>query len=62
MHHWLVEKNNHNALHAIFDCYERAERHLKQVIPDYVSRGYFMDKTLTPDSFEIIPAPTNRKK
>lgn len=53
---WLVEKANHLALHAIFDSQQSAERHLREVIPDYCARGLFMDKTLTPDSFEIIPA------
>jgi hypothetical protein len=50
----LVEKKNHNALHALFDIRERAERHLREVIPDYVKRGLFSDKTLRADSFEII--------
>ena len=50
----LVEKKNHNALHALFDSRERAERHLQVVIPGYVKRSLFSDKTLTADSFEII--------
>lgn len=50
----LVEKANHYAVHALFDSKERAERHLALNIPDYCKRGYFMDKTLTPESFEII--------
>ena len=50
----LVEKQNHNALHALFDTRVRAEQHLRVVIPDYVRRGFFSDKTLTADSFEII--------
>lgn len=50
----LVEKKNHNALHALFDTRDRAERHLNEVIPDYVARSLFMDKSLTADSFEII--------
>ncbi len=52
--HKLVEKNNHLAVHALFDTLDRAERHLSVVIPDYVARGFFMDKSLTADSFEII--------
>jgi hypothetical protein len=43
------------ALHAIFDSRDSAERHLRDVIPDYCARGLFMDKTLRPESFEIIP-------
>ena len=50
----LVEKKNHNAMHALFDTRDRAERHLQVVIPNYVNRGLFSDKTLTANSFEII--------
>jgi hypothetical protein len=50
----IVEKNNHLALHGIFDSRERADRHLTVVIPGYVSKSYFMDKTLTSDNFEVI--------
>jgi hypothetical protein len=50
----IVEKRDHLALHGLFDSKERAERHLTVVIPVYVARSYFMDKTLTPDDFEVI--------
>jgi hypothetical protein len=50
----IVEKRDHLAVHGIFDSRERAEHHLTQIIPLYVSWSYFMDKTLTADSFEII--------
>lgn len=50
----IVEKKNHLAVHGLFDSKERAERHLKEVIPVYVAKSYFMDKTLIADSFEII--------
>lgn len=50
----LVERDNHLALHGLFDTIERAERHLAVNVPTYCARGYFMDKTLTPDSFVII--------
>ena len=50
----IVEKHNHNAVHSIFDSLGRAERHLSVVIPEYCKKRYFMDKTLTPDDFEII--------
>ena len=52
----IVEKNNHLAVHGLFYSRERAEWHLIQNIPIHVARGYFMDKTLTEKSFEIIPA------
>jgi len=50
----LVEKNNHLAVHGLFDVKERAEKHLEETVPEYVRKGYFMDKTLTATSFEII--------
>jgi len=50
----LVEKKNHLAVHGLFSSLESAENHLKNVIPEYVEKRYFMDKTLTKDDFEII--------
>ena len=50
----IVEKNNPLAVHGLFDRLDRAERHLKEKIPLHCARGYFMDKTLTPESFEIV--------
>ena len=50
----IVEKSNRHAVHGIFDSLERAERHLREVIPVYVARGYFTDKSLTANSFEIV--------
>lgn len=51
----LVEKNNHLAVHALFGQNKAAaEKHLKETIPVYCQKGYFMDKTLTPESFEIV--------
>ena len=54
MQYALVEKSNHLHLHALFDSLDRAKLHLQNVIPDYVRKSYFMDKTLTANSFEII--------
>jgi len=50
----IVEKANEKATHGIFDTEERAQNHLNNVIPSYCERGFFMDKTLTKDSFKII--------
>ena len=50
----VVEKKNHLACHGIFDSMDRAERFLREVIPGYVKRGYFIDKTLKPDDFMIV--------
>jgi len=50
----LVEKSNHLACHGRFDSLASATNHLEKTIPEYVRRRYFMDKTLTAESFEII--------
>jgi hypothetical protein len=49
----IVEKKNHLAVHGLFMSRESAERHLKEVIPEYCRKGYFMDKTLKPEDFEV---------
>lgn len=51
----IVEKKNPLALHGLFMTYETAEKHLKITIPEYVRKGYFMDKTLRADDFVIAP-------
>lgn len=55
----IVEKRNHLAVHGLFDSLERAERHLREVVPTYVARGYYMDKTLTADDFEVVPSKSH---
>ncbi len=61
-HDWkLVEKKNRHACHGLFISKESAERHLLETIPIYCNRGYFMDKTLTPESFEVI-GPSESKQ
>lgn len=50
----IVERKNPLAVHGIFDSQDRAENHLKNVIPEYISKGYFMDKTLKADDFIIL--------
>lgn len=58
-HDWkLVEKSNHLAVHGLFMSQKSAEIHLRDTIPIYCRKGYFMDKTLTPESFEILPPET----
>ncbi len=54
MKYKMVEKSNHLHVHAYFDSMASGKRFLKEVVPVYCQRGYYMDKTLTPDSFEII--------
>lgn len=49
----VVEKRNHLAVHAYCSCKEWAEQWIKEKAPIYCAEGYFMDKTLTPDSFII---------
>jgi len=57
MNYILVEKKNHLHVHGHFSSKQRAESHLKNTIPEYVAKGYFMDKTLTAQDFEIIEKP-----
>lgn len=54
MKYALIEKANHLAIHGIFSSKERADRHLLEVVPEYVRKSYFMDKSLTAESFEIV--------
>jgi hypothetical protein len=50
---YVREKKNRLAVHAHCETLESAQRWIEINAPAYVARGYFMDKTLTPDSFEI---------
>jgi len=54
MQYAIVEKHNHFAVHGYFDSQERANWFLCNTIPVYVARAYYMDKTLTANSFEVI--------
>ena len=56
MRYLVVEKANPLAVHAHCSCLELAEYWIKELAPEYCSKGYFMDKTLTPDSFTIVKA------
>lgn len=49
----IVEKKNPLAVHGYFHSLRGAERWLTVNAPEYFLKGYFMDKTLTPDSFTI---------
>jgi hypothetical protein len=49
----VVEKKNHNAVHAHCSTLESANRWIETNAVGYCAKGYFMDKTLTPDSFEV---------
>ena len=51
----IVEKNNPLAVHAHCETLDSAKRWLAVNAPLYCAKGYFMDKTLTPDSFVIQP-------
>lgn len=50
----VVEKANHLAVHCIAYTKERAERWIAVNAVEYCKKGYFSDKTLTPESFEVI--------
>ncbi len=58
----VVEKKNHLAIHSLFYSREAAEKFVKDIIPEYVKNGYYMDKTLTKDSFEVIERDKNNRK
>lgn len=62
MKYALVEKLNPKAIHGIFESLDRAERHLRDTVPEYVRKGYFVDKSLTADSFEIVEYSFNSRK
>ncbi len=49
----VVEKKNPLAVHAHCSTRESAERWIVVNAVEYCRKGYFMDKTLTPDSFTI---------
>ena len=49
----VVEKQNPLAVHVICDSRERAQFWIDVKAPEYAAKGYFMDKTLTADSFTI---------
>lgn len=49
----IYEKKNPLALHAICSSRQSAQEWLDVKAPLYCARGYYDDKTLTPDSFEI---------
>jgi hypothetical protein len=57
----IVEKRNHLAAHALCDTKESAERWLTVDCVYACEHGFFMDKTLTPDDFEIIPPKFTEK-
>lgn len=51
----IVEKKNPLAVHAHCSTLESAQWWLAVNAVEYCAKGYFMDKTLTPQSFEIKP-------
>ena len=53
-HYKLVEKQNHLAVHGLFESRAMAEKFLAETVPVYVAKSYYMDKTLTAESFEVI--------
>ena len=54
MQYVIVEKSNPLAIHCICDTLERAEYWINVKAAEYAAKGYFMDKTLTAQSFKII--------
>lgn len=50
----VVEIKNPLAIHALCDTLERAQYWIDVKSKEYARLGYFMDKTLNPNSFMII--------
>lgn len=57
MKYVIVEKANPLVTHGVCDTRERAQYWIDVKAPEYVAKGYFMDKTLTADSFTIKEKP-----
>lgn len=53
MKYKAIEKKDKFAIHAICESKESAQRWININAVEYCAKGYFMDKTLTPDSFEV---------
>lgn len=53
MTYTIVEKKNPLAVHAVCCTRASALRWLTVNAVEYCAKGYFTDKSLTPDSFEI---------
>lgn len=53
MAYLVVEINNPLAVHASCDTMGGAKRWIAINAPEYCAKGYFMDKSLTPESFTI---------
>lgn len=49
----VIEKANPLAVHCICSTLERAQYWIDVKAVEYCLKGYFTDKTLTPDSFTI---------
>ena len=50
----VIETDNPLAVHAICDTLERARHWVYVKAPEYVAKGYFDNKALTPESFTIV--------
>ena len=56
VYYLVVEKLNHLHVHAHCDTAESAQQWITSYAPEYCKKGYFMDKSLTPESFVILPS------
>lgn len=60
---WVIrQKKDHLAIHGLFDSRDRADRHLRENTPEYVRRGYYTDKTLRTEDFEVHEQPDKPNK
>lgn len=51
----IIETANPLVVHGLFSTRAAAEKHLRDTIPIYVRMGFFTDKTLTAESFSVVP-------
>ena len=58
----IVEKDNKLKAHSMHDSLKCAERFLANVVPEYIKKGYYMDKTLTVDSFIIVEQEITKRR
>lgn len=49
----VIEKSNPLHVHAVCSTLASAQRWIAESAPQYCAKGYFMDKSLTPESFTI---------
>lgn len=50
----VIEKDHPLHVHAICSSLASAQQWIAELAPQYCAKGYFMNKSLTPESFVVI--------